>query len=63
MKDFRRMFGNCRTFWSEMDSDGVELFMGHADRMEAHFDRHLKVNPILITSFAHLTMILINLYE
>ena len=26
-----------------MDSDGVELFMGHADRMEDHFDERLEV--------------------
>ena len=43
MGDFRRMFQNCRAFWSQMDSDGVALFMGHANKMEAHFDKHLKV--------------------
>ena len=43
IRDVRRMFRNCREFWNQMDSDGVELFMGHADRMEDHFDERLEV--------------------
>ena len=46
IRDVRRMFRNCREFWNQMDSDGVELFMGHADRMEDHFDERLEVKFI-----------------